>query len=84
MFCGVYFLLLASARATVRIVADPVPLSWTPGPAWTESRWAPAIATLSGLTPGRSAITFSVVFVTIVVSAAMSTVVPSRTTSPSL
>ena len=29
-----------------------------PGPACTESRWAPAITTLSSLTPGSSAMTF--------------------------
>ena len=49
VFCGVYFLLLPSASATVRIVAEPVPLSWMPGPSPTESRWAPNIDDVVGV-----------------------------------
>ena len=45
--------------ATSSSAAEPLPLSLMPGPAWTESRWAPAITTLSLLVPGSSAITLT-------------------------
>jgi len=60
VFCGASFVLFARSNATVGIAAEPLPSSWTPGPAGTLSRWGPAMTTLSGLTPGRSAMTFSV------------------------
>jgi hypothetical protein len=42
-------LTLAICSATSRMAADPEPLSLMPGPAWTESRCAPAMTTLLGL-----------------------------------
>ena len=42
---------LARFWATSSRAADPLPLSLMPGPAGTESRWAPAITTLSSFAP---------------------------------
>ena len=56
VFCGFS---LAMFSAISSRAAEPLPLSLMPGPAWTESRWAPAITTLSLLVPGSSAITFT-------------------------
>jgi hypothetical protein len=56
VFCGFSF---ASCCATSRSAAEPLPLSLMPGPWSTESRWAPAMTTLSSLAPGSSAITFT-------------------------
>ena len=56
VFCGFS---LAMFSATSSSAAEPLPLSLMPGPAWTESRWAPAITTLSLLVPGSSAITLT-------------------------
>ena len=55
VFCGLTF---AICSAISRSAADPLPLSLMPGPACTESRCAPAMTTLSSLTPGSSAMTF--------------------------
>lgn len=56
VFCG-FSLEICSAIS--RRTADPLPLSWIPGPRWTESRWAPAMTTLSSLVPGSLASTFT-------------------------
>ena len=55
VFCGSSF---DSVWPSSSSAAEPDPLSLMPGPAGTESRCAPAITTLSSLTPGSSAITF--------------------------
>ena len=55
MFCGLFLAMFCAISSSD---ADPEPLSLMPGPAWTESRCAPAITTLSSLTPGSSAMTF--------------------------
>src|SRR3712207_3876075 len=49
-----------------------------PGPAGTESRWAPAITTLSEVFPGSSAMTFSVSRNSLTASTATRRVSPSR------
>src|SRR3954451_15347733 len=50
-----------SSSAISRIVALPLPLSLIPGPAATESRWAPTTSTLFGSPVLESAITLYVV-----------------------
>jgi hypothetical protein len=50
----------AISSATSRMVEVPLPLSLMPGPATTESRWAPTTTTLSGSPVGESARMFVV------------------------
>ena len=58
----------AISSAISRMVEEPLPLSLMPGPAITESRWAPTTTTRSSLPVGESARTLLVVRVSFVVS----------------
>ena len=59
---------LAERLGDLDSAADPLPLSLIPGPSGTESRWAPAMTTLSSFFPRSSAITFCSVRVAMNVS----------------
>jgi len=51
----------AISSAISRMVDEPLPLSLMPGPAITESRWAPTTTTRSALPVGESAMMLRVV-----------------------
>ena len=55
MFCGLTFDMFWASSSRD---AEPEPLSLIPGPAWTESRWAPAMTTFLLFLPRSSAMTF--------------------------
>ena len=70
----------AISSAISRMVEEPLPLSLMPGPAITESRWAPTTTTRSALPVGESARTLLVVAlrsVSVSVNTRMTTVWPA-------
>ena len=72
-----------SRVATSSSVAEPEPLSLIPGPSATESRWAPAITTWSGLPVPVWAITLRLRSSVTVVFSTSSTGAPTRPYSAS-